>query len=1086
MPATIQTIQTPKRARALDTSGNNNHGQIYSGRGLEFDGVSDHLAHTQTDALEEFTVAVWINVNAISDRQNIAYGGSGTAAEYISINNAATGQYDLQWHRGAWLQGGIALNINTWYRVVYIFKRNGSAGDYKAYVNGVEDTTGSFPAEGAGTITNGTFNKIGTHNAAGRFFDGMMSDYQIWNTSWTQSDVTYDYLNPEQLALNNGGTSLTESNLKLWYPMQDGHRGQQSYILDGANTGLGSELTPDLDFNSGWSDNATASVADSGTAVVLDSDAGSVFTSSDILTSGTTYKVVVAGSISANNLEIGDRTSVGSIAVRGTGFGTHYFTATNTRFHIGASGAATINITSLSVKPVNAKNHATTGFYGDNLIGDADECTFESSIETWANADATLTNPSDLGSEIITSDYADNGTFDNDNGNWDAYGTGAVLEGWNGSAGASGGGLTVNPGASDVDQGATLGTGYMATLVAGQTYKVMADIKGPAADLTKYFIEIGGVRSSTFTVTDDFVTYTKYIVATSDAALVIGNENENGSYFYIDNVSVKEIYAQGGGSKALKVVQTGTGWDSAYKIVPTVAGRTYYVDGWVMKLAAGAGQWTWRVGTAENNASLVGNQNSSDYGTWVNITGTFIATTTTSFLTILPYNGETSTDTLYIDNISVKEVGTASGWTDADQQLDIPQTALQSYNQLAWFDGQNGNDATLDSQIDTSTNNWSISFWVFHKDAGQTFDFVIGSGATKNISFDNNSARKLYYRQASGGTYQAISDAEIPQGEWVHIVITAIADTSITAYVNGVTQTTNSSMSATQLVIDRFMEGYTAGTLETLGSITEISYYDDVLTESEAQDLYNDGKAKSALDADGSGNLVGYWRNNGLAEWEDLKGSNDANTNGVTETLLLPAGVDSSRDNQGFIMNRQRDTNSLNLTTAGGTVSYVAIPETTYDVDGTACSFSFWIKRNSTINSNGTSNWNTILGNSGVNAYKWIAINTGYTQLHIEGDTNTDGAYATFTALTLDTWYNFAIVCNGSGAVAMYKNGVTTGMSMTDSSIGVNLTINQIGRAYDSTYESDAQLDDILIYDGKALSAPEVLRNYKAGKRSHR
>jgi len=39
MAATIQTIQKPTRARALDTSGNNNHGQIYSGRALELDGV---------------------------------------------------------------------------------------------------------------------------------------------------------------------------------------------------------------------------------------------------------------------------------------------------------------------------------------------------------------------------------------------------------------------------------------------------------------------------------------------------------------------------------------------------------------------------------------------------------------------------------------------------------------------------------------------------------------------------------------------------------------------------------------------------------------------------------------------------------------------------------------------------------------------------------------------------------------------------------------------------------------------------------------------------------------------------------------
>ena len=34
MAATIQTIEKPKKARALDTSGNNNNGQIYSGLSL--------------------------------------------------------------------------------------------------------------------------------------------------------------------------------------------------------------------------------------------------------------------------------------------------------------------------------------------------------------------------------------------------------------------------------------------------------------------------------------------------------------------------------------------------------------------------------------------------------------------------------------------------------------------------------------------------------------------------------------------------------------------------------------------------------------------------------------------------------------------------------------------------------------------------------------------------------------------------------------------------------------------------------------------------------------------------------------------
>ena len=78
-----------------------------------------------------------------------------------------------------------------------------------------------------------------------------MANVQIWDAAFSADDVLYDYLNPEQLALNRGGTSLTESNLKIWYPMQDGHRGQQSFVLDGSNVGLGDELISNGDFATG-------------------------------------------------------------------------------------------------------------------------------------------------------------------------------------------------------------------------------------------------------------------------------------------------------------------------------------------------------------------------------------------------------------------------------------------------------------------------------------------------------------------------------------------------------------------------------------------------------------------------------------------------------------------------------------------------------------------------------------------------------------------------------------------------------------------------------------------------------------------
>ena len=85
-----------------------------------------------------------------------------------------------------------------------------------------------------------------------------------------------------------------------------------------------------------------------------------------------------------------------------------------------------------------------------------------------------------------------------------------------------------------------------------------------------------------------------------------------------------------------------------------------------------------------------------------------------------------------MDNLKVVEVGTASGWTDADQQLDIPQTALQSYNQLAWFDGHNqhvridDNDAYSFGVAPSATANdsaFSISAWINMNEA-TTFPIV--------------------------------------------------------------------------------------------------------------------------------------------------------------------------------------------------------------------------------------------------------------------------------------------------------------------------------------------------------------------------
>ena len=290
MATTITTLEKPTRARALDTSGNNNHGQIYSGRALEFDGVTDYLDCGTTFSHTSHAICVWAKVTADGNNKHLFgardanndgillfYNDDEEICYYVNNTDMETtipGQFD-----------------NTWVRIV----ATSDGSTQYLYINGVLHTSQSI-SETVATTTNV---KIGARNFGGveSYFNGALSDLQAWNTHFTADDVTYDYLNPESLALNRGGTSLTESNLKLWYPMNDGHRGQQSYILDASNTGLGDNIVTNGTFDT----DASNWYADSSCVLAWQSDQTLKVTTSDdgtyaakqinLLTSGKNYKI---------------------------------------------------------------------------------------------------------------------------------------------------------------------------------------------------------------------------------------------------------------------------------------------------------------------------------------------------------------------------------------------------------------------------------------------------------------------------------------------------------------------------------------------------------------------------------------------------------------------------------------------------------------------------------------------------------------------------------------------------------------------------------------------------------------------------
>ena len=893
MAATIQTIQKPTRARALDTSGNNNHGQIYSGRALEFDGVTDYLEIGETTFLDfseqsttsekAWTVAAWINFDAVGTlRQNIIGSNNNTASGTIAISsNEKLYIYDHGSSVGR--EGNTILHPETWYRAAWVF--NG-IDTVTFYLNGVADGTGAI-----GAFSNNydlKFRYIGAWDASDatpRIFKGKMSDLQLWQRAWTADDVLYDYNNPEQLALNRGGTLLTNSNLKAWYPMNDGHRGQQSYILDASNTGLGDELCLNGDFSdgqTGWDGKSS-----SGHEPV------SKGMSSDILYNGNqTYKVVTDATSEGVQCTLNGSYVTGVMykidawiyIKSGVGINLNppdshfnsggenltpnsttgewenivsYIICTSPEtnpddafYFQSRSGSVEFYIGSMSIKPVNDKNHATTVFYGD---------------------------------EMITSDYVDNGTFTNDNGDWAVHDpestSGVAIDTHSGTAGNGGdnGGLRINPSDSSTEiQGVKLTTSYFETLVPGKTYRVSIDMKSSHAAATDdYVIGLGGTTSSAFNITTSYATYTKDIVATSDADLLVYSTN------------------------------------------------------------ASSRPW-------------------------------------------------------FIDNVSVKEIGIASGWTDADQQLDIPQTALQSYNQLAWFPGEDPGidyDVTIgaDSDInDIFDGGGTVSAWIYPVDNGAAASGRIinkASGTEPTAGWyirvsdgDSTSCKLALDTKFSSVNGEWISDNRvIKYGQWTHVAINWNDDSdsnNATFFVNGesvaLTENGNSTGSySSDSGRDLLIGNDESGVKTFHGVITEVSLWDVGLSTAQVQELYNDGKALDATThslspSTGTNNLKGYWRNNGKAPWIDLSGNgNNGNSNNLIESILITPGVDGSRDSQGFIMNRQKTTNSLNFYTplhlenSLKEAPYVFIPKAPLMTDSTAVtnfSICAWVKYNRTPN----------------------------------------------------------------------------------------------------------------------------------------
>jgi hypothetical protein len=239
---------------------------------FNFDGSNDTIGlGTSLNSVlngysSSFTISCWINASDSSNRKGIIsnYTGIGT---YIDLINISSTTFKLQggYHTTSASSGFVLrqnntnLSINTWHNIILVVNSGGASGSVDMYINGSLDngteyhnTTQSY------SNTNNLY--ISTNlGYVGNFFNGSISNTQIFNTTLSSTDVETLYNNGSPLTSMTGFTSL-----QGWWKLDasatyDGSNWTIEDSSSNSNDGTSSGMTQanlvqsDLSFTSGYS-----------------------------------------------------------------------------------------------------------------------------------------------------------------------------------------------------------------------------------------------------------------------------------------------------------------------------------------------------------------------------------------------------------------------------------------------------------------------------------------------------------------------------------------------------------------------------------------------------------------------------------------------------------------------------------------------------------------------------------------------------------------------------------------------------------------------------------------------------------------
>jgi len=210
--ATITTFKIQEVTQiAPDKSGNSNGATLYTGKALSFDGVNDYVdLGVQSNPATNMTFACWLNpvVSASTSYQTIIDYGKFNV--WLEDNDTLVVYTNTS---GAGVNYTISDLNNKWYRIVVSV----SGTTTSVYIDGT-----LIAAKTTTALSDSASQSDIGRDGTTRFFEGKLSDVQVYDVAWTQSDVTFDYDNPQHLVTDRAASTIALSNLKGYWHLSEG------------------------------------------------------------------------------------------------------------------------------------------------------------------------------------------------------------------------------------------------------------------------------------------------------------------------------------------------------------------------------------------------------------------------------------------------------------------------------------------------------------------------------------------------------------------------------------------------------------------------------------------------------------------------------------------------------------------------------------------------------------------------------------------------------------------------------------------------------------------------------------------------